>query len=87
MREMHGGELYKSEFFDRQRGRGVRAEQIAATFKLFKKRAGLGESAEPQSSPDGTLADASRGGGWSRLSSAEFLRRRSLGLGQLGLFS
>jgi DNA repair photolyase len=82
MREMRGGELYRAEFFERQKGTGVRAEQIAATFKLFKRRYGLGKNeivATGRSDP--TRAEARY-----NLSSAEFLRRRSLGPGQLGLF-
>jgi DNA repair photolyase len=87
MREAHGGELYSPQFFDRQRGTGVRAEHLAQAFTLFKRRAGLGHAEGPRTSSDGTRhTDASRGGGWSRLSNAEFLRRRSLGSGQLGLF-
>lgn len=84
LRDMHGGDLYNADFFHRQRGAGPRAEQIGAAFRLFKRRAGLGRDAA--SGPDG-----SRDGGWARLSSAEFLRRKSLniarhGRGQLGLF-
>jgi len=83
LREMHGGELYNAQFFSRQRGTGVRADQIGSTFRLFKRRAGLGS---PEGVPH-TEPEETRGGGrWSRLSSGEFLRRRSLGAGQLGLF-
>lgn len=86
LRDMHGGELYNADFFHRQRGAGPRAEQIGAAFALFKRRAGLGNSARPSAQPAADTADATRGGGWSKLSSTEFLRRKALGAGQLGLF-
>lgn len=86
LRDMHGGELYNADFFHRQRGAGPRAEQIGAAFALFKRRAGLGRDARDRDLEPAKSADASRGGGWSKLSSAEFLRRKSLGKGQLGLF-
>lgn len=38
IRELHGGQLYDSSFGVRQRGRGVVAEQIAATFRMFSRR-------------------------------------------------
>ncbi|MBN8598311.1 MAG: PA0069 family radical SAM protein [Planctomycetes bacterium] len=41
IREMHGGELYDSRHFVRQRGRGALAEQIGATFRLFARKHGL----------------------------------------------
>ena len=83
IRETRGGELYKAEFFERQRGTGVRAEQIAATFKLFKRRAGLGKDAQASVGAADSMTGRSR---WSTLSSEEFLRRRALGKGQMRLF-
>jgi DNA repair photolyase len=41
LRSAHGGELYRSQFGERQRGRGPIADQIAQSFKLFAKRNGL----------------------------------------------
>lgn len=41
IRQTRGGELYDSEFFSRQRGRGGHAEQIQQAFAVFKKRCGL----------------------------------------------
>ena len=41
IREMHGGDLYDSRHFVRQRGQGPMAQQIAATFRLFAKKYGL----------------------------------------------
>lgn len=41
IREMHGGALYDSRSFVRQRGTGAMAEQIAATFRVFAKKHGL----------------------------------------------
>ncbi len=41
IRQMHGGELYSSSWFTRQRGSGAFAEQVAQTFKLFARRYGL----------------------------------------------
>jgi DNA repair photolyase len=41
VREMRGGALYSSKFFERQRGQGARAEQIGQAFALFKKRYNL----------------------------------------------
>lgn len=41
IREARGGELNSAEFFDRHRGGGARAEQIAQTFRVFKERLGL----------------------------------------------
>jgi DNA repair photolyase len=52
VREMRGGALYDARPFVRGRGEGVRAEQIAATFKLFKRRYGLDQ-------PRGALSSAS----------------------------
>ncbi len=88
IRETRGGELYRAEFFERQRGTGVRAEQIAATFAVFKRRSGLGRDnvLKEDGSEDSRPADPRRAESKSRLSSAEFLRRRALGAGQLGLF-
>jgi DNA repair photolyase len=52
LREMRGGELYDSSWFGRQRGQGARAEQIAQTFAIFKRRYGLdGPSAELKPGP------------------------------------
>lgn len=83
VREMRGGELYQSAFFTRQRGTGVRADQVAATFRLFKRKSGLGGAADRQI-PGGTGRDTR---GAAPASNAEFLRRRALGPGQLGLFA
>jgi DNA repair photolyase len=41
IREARGGALYDARPKIRMRGEGVRADQIAATFKLFKRRYGL----------------------------------------------
>ena len=41
VREMHGGSLYDSRPFVRQRGAGPLAEQIAQTFRVFSRRFGL----------------------------------------------
>lgn len=41
IRSARGGRLYDSTWGDRQRGRGIFAEQIAATFAVFAKRHGL----------------------------------------------
>jgi DNA repair photolyase len=41
LQSMHGGRDYVSEFGVRQRGRGPYAQQIAARFRLTKKRLGL----------------------------------------------
>lgn len=83
IREMRGGELYQSAFFERQRGTGVRADQVAATFSLFKRKAGLGGSSDRQVPGDGP--GATRGD--APAPNAEFLRRKGLGPGQLGLFA
>lgn len=50
IRQMRGGELYKAEFFERQRGVGPRAEQIAATHKVFAARYGLDRPRTPLNS-------------------------------------
>lgn len=41
LREMRGGELYRSRFGERQRGRGEHAEVLRAIFQLHAKRHGL----------------------------------------------
>ncbi|MFN7020974.1 MAG: PA0069 family radical SAM protein [Phycisphaerales bacterium] len=41
LRGMRHGDLYASEFFERQRGVGARAEQLASMFRLFERRFGL----------------------------------------------
>ncbi|HYE61582.1 MAG TPA: PA0069 family radical SAM protein [Phycisphaerales bacterium] len=41
VRQMHGGELYSSTWFNRQRGTGPFAQQVGQTFKVFAKRYGL----------------------------------------------
>ncbi len=41
IRDVRGGELYDSRPGIRMKGEGARAEQIKATFKLFKRRYGL----------------------------------------------
>jgi len=38
---MHGGELYSTKWFQRQRGEGPFAKQLAETFKLFKRKHAL----------------------------------------------
>jgi DNA repair photolyase len=43
LRSMHGGRDYTPEFGVRQRGQGPYAMQVAARFRLAKKRLGLGE--------------------------------------------
>lgn len=43
IRQMRGGELYKGDYFVRQRGSGPRAEQFAQLFDVFKRRYGLAE--------------------------------------------
>ncbi len=50
VREMHGGELYDSRFFVRQRGEGAYAQQIQGTFELFAKRYGLDRRPRPLNS-------------------------------------
>jgi DNA repair photolyase len=41
LRQARGGALSSSAFFERHRGTGPRAEQIAQTFKVFRDRLGL----------------------------------------------
>jgi DNA repair photolyase len=41
IRQMHGGELYSTNWFQRQKGQGPFAKQLAETFKLFKRKHGL----------------------------------------------
>jgi len=50
IREMHGGRLDEGRFGDRMRGRGPRAAQTAATFKVFATRYGLNRSMPSPSS-------------------------------------
>lgn len=50
LRALHDGQLYRSGFGHRQRGRGVFAEQIAAHFDIFRRRAGLAASGPEVSS-------------------------------------
>jgi DNA repair photolyase len=38
IRQMHGGELYSSKWFNRQRGSGPFAQQVGQTFKVFLRR-------------------------------------------------
>jgi DNA repair photolyase len=58
LRETRDGALYRSGFFQRQRGTGAYAEQLAALFELHRKRLGLAKRG-------GELSTASfrRGGG------------------------
>jgi DNA repair photolyase len=41
LRSAHGGDLYRSQFGERQRGNGPIADQIAQSFRLFAKRNGF----------------------------------------------
>jgi DNA repair photolyase len=41
IRQMHGGELYSTKWFQRQKGQGPFAQQLGETFKLFKRKYGL----------------------------------------------
>lgn len=41
LREMHGGQLYDSDFNHRMRGEGLHAEQINSMFNLYRTRFGL----------------------------------------------
>jgi DNA repair photolyase len=50
IRETREGGLYSSGWFERQRGKGVRAEQLAKTFKMFTRRYGLDRPMEGVSS-------------------------------------
>lgn len=43
IRSVRGGKLNSSQFGERKRGTGVRAEQIAATFRVFAQQAGFSE--------------------------------------------
>ncbi len=47
IRQTRAGELYSAEFFDRMRGTGPVADQIAASFRLFSRRAGLDQRHPP----------------------------------------
>lgn len=47
IRESRGGALYRSAFFERQRGTGPRARQIQETFTLFARRYKLDRSIPP----------------------------------------
>ncbi len=66
VREMHGGRLYDSSSFTRQRGTGERAKQMSRTFKVFAKRYGLNQSRAAGSHAAGVEPNA------------EFLRRKAL---------
>lgn len=44
VRETRGGKMYDSNWSQRQRGTGFRAEQIAQTFRVFAKRFGLDDA-------------------------------------------
>lgn len=57
LREMRGGELYDAKWFTRQRGTGARAEQIATSFALFKRRYGLDDPL-PMLKPGPRIAEA-----------------------------
>ncbi len=52
LRQVHGGELYRSTFGHRQRGQGPYAAHLASTFKVFADRYGLGRAVEPLNSAD-----------------------------------
>ena len=49
VRELRGGALYDSRFFERQRGRGAYAEQLGALFELARRRHGLDTARPPLS--------------------------------------
>ena len=48
IRSTRGGQMYQTEWRVRQTGTGEYAEQIAATFKVFKKKYGLDGDLPPQ---------------------------------------
>jgi DNA repair photolyase len=50
MRQAHGGDLYGAQFFDRQRGHGPWAEQLAQTHRVFSERFGLTAARAPLNS-------------------------------------
>lgn len=76
LRQVHGGELYRSEFKLRQRGTGAVAQTVADTFKVFAQRLGFNEKHAERLSW--------RGAGWIN----PFRRPASAGghAGQMGLF-
>jgi DNA repair photolyase len=47
IRATRGGQLYNSKWGERQRGKGIIAEQIEQTFRVFAKRYGLDGDSEP----------------------------------------
>ncbi len=47
IRSTRGGALYSSKWGERQRGKGIIAEQIEQTFRVFAKRYGLSGEAKP----------------------------------------
>jgi DNA repair photolyase len=53
IRQTRGGDLYRSQFFERQRGTGAHAHSIGQSFRLFSKRLGFNQHrpAMFQSSP------------------------------------
>jgi DNA repair photolyase len=63
IRETRGGELYSSQWRERQTGKGLLAEQIGAIFRTFAKRCGLDRPSpvldttqfRPPASPSGQL--------------------------------
>jgi DNA repair photolyase len=52
IRSMRGGKLYESKWGERQRGKGVMAEQIKQTFRVFASRYGLDGDSEPLNCDD-----------------------------------
>jgi DNA repair photolyase len=62
LRAMRDGDLYDAQWFTRQRGNGARAEQIAQSFKVFKRRFGL-DRPRPDLTPGPIRAGIQDGGG------------------------
>jgi DNA repair photolyase len=52
IRSMRGGKLYESKWRERQRGKGVMAEQINQTFRVFASRYRLDGDSEPLNGDD-----------------------------------
>jgi DNA repair photolyase len=61
IRQMHGGELYSSQWFTRQRGEGPFAQQVAQTFKVFVRRYGL-DKPLPKLNTEAFRRDVAEGG-------------------------
>jgi DNA repair photolyase len=77
LKQIHGGELYRSDFKLRQRGTGAVAQTIGDTFKVFATKLGFNEKHVERLSW--------RSGSWK----SPFQRPASSGglKGQMGLFS